>query len=67
MEFAFIKLNLNKVELDVYEFNPRAIYVYEKTGFKKEGIRRQVFYKNEQFYNSVLMGILREEYLSRVK
>ncbi|MFX0103703.1 MAG: GNAT family N-acetyltransferase, partial [Candidatus Hodarchaeota archaeon] len=32
LKFCFNILNLNRVELGVYEFNTRAIHVYEKVG-----------------------------------
>ena len=35
LEFIFEILELNKVLLDVYKENKKAIYIYEKSGFKK--------------------------------
>lgn len=37
---AFERLGLHRLELDVYSFNPRARRVYEKAGFRREGILR---------------------------
>ena len=39
-DFAFEKLKLHRLELDVYSFNPRAETVYLKAGFKREGVLR---------------------------
>ncbi len=62
LRYSFDQLGLNRVELDVYEFNPRAMRAYEKAGFRLDGIRRQALYRNGQFYSIHLMGILREEW-----
>lgn len=61
-EFAFNKLNLNKLELDVREFNKRGIRCYEKSGFKVEGIIRENYYENGEYSNTVKMGILKREW-----
>jgi RimJ/RimL family protein N-acetyltransferase len=38
---AFDQLGLDRVRLDVFETNRRAIRVYEKAGFRREGVRRR--------------------------
>lgn len=37
IEYAFNELNLDGLELNVYDFNPRAIKCYEKVGFVIDG------------------------------
>ena len=37
IEYAFSDLNLDGLELNVYNFNPRGIRCYEKVGFIKDG------------------------------
>jgi len=37
LRFAFTELNLRRVSLDVFEYNPRAVRSYEKVGFVVEG------------------------------
>ena len=39
-DFAFEELKLHRLELDVYSFNPRAERVYQKAGFRREGVLR---------------------------
>ncbi len=58
-------MNLNRLELSVLSMNQRAINLYEKVGFTKEGIKRRAVYKNGSFVDVVIMAILREEYLDR--
>ncbi len=63
-EYMFRHLNINRIELSVLRENPRAIRVYEKTGFKPCGYRRQaVFNSRENRYSDILvMDFLRSEW-----
>lgn len=65
LRFAFEELNLQRVSLGVYTYNPRAIRSYEKAGFRREGIVRGDCRRDGQRWDSVFMGILREEWLQR--
>lgn len=67
LRHAFFDMNLNRVELTVLESNTRAIALYDKLGFKKEGIKREVVYKNGLFVNMIFMAILKSEYKNEVK
>jgi RimJ/RimL family protein N-acetyltransferase len=58
---AFQTLNLNRVGLEVYEFNQGAIRCYEKAGFRIEGRLRQSYFADGRYWDTVVMGILREE------
>jgi RimJ/RimL family protein N-acetyltransferase len=61
-EFVFNKLNLNKLELTVHDYNKRAINCYKKCGFKEEGRLRQRFYINGKYADHIKMGILKDEF-----
>lgn len=63
LHFAFMELNLNRVSLDVFEYNLRAIHSYEKAGFCHEGRQRQLINRNGKRWDMLEMGILREEWL----
>jgi RimJ/RimL family protein N-acetyltransferase len=63
LRFAFTELNLHRVSLDVFEYNPRAQRSYEKAGFKVEGRQRQVMQRDGRRWDYIFMGILREEWL----
>jgi len=41
LDFAFQTLNLNRVELGVFDFNERAKKCYVKVGFKEVGRQRK--------------------------
>lgn len=62
LEYGFNNLNLNNIMLNVYEFNKRAIKVYESLGFKKFGTRHKSHYFKGKFYDEIQMEILKEEY-----
>ena len=65
LQHAFETLNLNRIWLDVYDDNPRAIRAYEKAGFVLEGRKRQAMYKNGQYLDIHLMSVLRNEWQAR--
>ncbi|MBP9041497.1 MAG: GNAT family N-acetyltransferase [Anaerolineaceae bacterium] len=67
LEYAFQGLNLNRVNLNVFAFNTRAIRSYEKCGFRYEGTQREVIYKEDQRWDVIDMGILRSEWEERQK
>ena len=62
LELAFDHLNLNRVQLRVHAGNARALRCYEKCGFVREGVLRQDMYTDGQYSDSVIMGILREDW-----
>jgi RimJ/RimL family protein N-acetyltransferase len=59
---AFQTLNLNRVYLHVYEFNKAAIRCYEKVGFRVEGRLRQSHFAEGRYWDTIVMGIIREEW-----
>ena len=55
-------MNINKIKLHVYSFNPRAIKSYEKCGFIKEGVLRQEIFRKGKYHDEIIMGLLRDEF-----
>ena len=62
LRYAFLELNLFKVSLSVFGYNPRAIHVYEKLGFVHEGQMRERLLRDGRRYDLHLMGLLRSEW-----
>ena len=62
IDHAFNTLNLNRIFLRVYENNPRAIRSYEKAGLSIEGRKRQAHFDKGQYFDVILMSILRSEW-----
>lgn len=65
IKFIFEQMNINKIKLNVYDFNERAVKSYEKSGFVKEGVLRQEIYKDGKYHDEYIMGLLRSEYEAR--
>jgi RimJ/RimL family protein N-acetyltransferase len=63
--FAFGQLRLERVELEVYDFNARARRVYERVGFILEGTRRRALFRDGAHHDVHLMAILRDEWTAR--
>lgn len=62
LRFGFLELNLNRIQLEVYEDNKAAIALYEKCGFKKEGIKSSQIYRQGKYCTQIVYSILRKEY-----
>jgi diamine N-acetyltransferase len=62
LDFAFHVTHLACVWLSVYEPNTRAIRAYEKAGFKRQGIQRNVACWLGKRCNAVLMDAVPEEF-----
>jgi len=62
LKFAFNRMNLHRVYLKVYDFNVRGIKSYEKCGFRREGVLRHDLYINGDYHDSIIMGVLKDEF-----
>ena len=62
LRYAFTELNLWRVSLDVFEYNPRAIRSYEKVGFVHEGRQRQGLNRAGKRWDMIFMGVTRQEW-----
>lgn len=62
LEYGFSELDFYRIQLNVLEFNLSAIALYEKFGFKKEGIFREFVLRDGKRYNLLLYGLLRKEW-----
>ena len=64
LRYAFTEINLRRVTLSVFEYNPRAVRSYEKAGFVHEGRMRQFLNREGKRWDMLFMGILRDEWMS---
>jgi RimJ/RimL family protein N-acetyltransferase len=67
LEYGFETVNLNRIQLHVYDFNIRAIKSYNKIGFIEEGRMRQAQFKNGKYHDMILMSMLHEEWVKKNK
>lgn len=63
LEYAFMKIDIYRVALKVYEYNERAVKCYIKCGFQTEGRTRQSAYIDGKYYDEIIMGILKSDYI----
>jgi RimJ/RimL family protein N-acetyltransferase len=62
IEFGFGELRLERIWLDVYDFNERARRLYDRLGFVHEGTLRHGLYRAGAFHDVHRMSIIREEW-----
>ena len=65
LRFAFDELNLHRVQLTVFSYNKRAITLYEKLGFQREGVHREHLQRDGRRDDMYLYGLLRSEWEDR--
>jgi RimJ/RimL family protein N-acetyltransferase len=65
LDFGFGELRLNRIWLEVYDFNPRGRRSYEKCGFVLEGTLRSAVYRQGEYHDVHLMAILRDEWAAQ--
>lgn len=52
---------MHRVELSVFDFNHAALSCYERVGFRREGVRREMFRAGDRYWSEVVMSILSRE------
>jgi len=52
---------VNRLSLEVFDFNERAAAVYEKVGFIREGVQREALFWDGVFHDAITMSILRRD------
>jgi RimJ/RimL family protein N-acetyltransferase len=57
-DFAFGRVGLHRLALEVYDFNLRGIAAYRKSGFHEEGRLRDALRWDGQWYDTIVMSRL---------
>ena len=60
--FGFDSLRLERIWLDVFDFNPRARRLYERVGFVHEGVLRHAGFAEGRFVDIHRMSMLADEW-----
>ena len=63
LKYVFDHLNMHKLCCEVFATNQKVISLYESFGFKVEGTLRKHIFKDGDYQDIVIMGMLKEEYL----
>lgn len=62
LQVGFDQLGLHRLFLGVWEFNQAAISCYEKIGFVKEGLLRDVLKVGDGYWSAYIMSVLESEW-----
>jgi RimJ/RimL family protein N-acetyltransferase len=62
LDFGFCELNFYRIQLNVIAYNERAIKLYERLGFTREGTLRDFIFRDGKRYDMYLYGLLRHEW-----
>ena len=62
IDFAFNKLNLRCIELNVYKYNHRAIKLYKKCGFKEKKVLKKNHFYDGKYWDTFVMDINPERF-----
>jgi RimJ/RimL family protein N-acetyltransferase len=54
-------LGFHRVQMEIYAFNERAMAHAERSGFTREGVRRKAYWRNEEWVDGVLFGLVEED------
>jgi RimJ/RimL family protein N-acetyltransferase len=65
IDFSFNRLGLHRLEADADENNAGSIALLEKLGFQREGFCPERWRVNGQWQNSLLFGLLKQQWLQR--
>jgi RimJ/RimL family protein N-acetyltransferase len=55
------ELGYHRLQLEIYGFNERAMRHAERAGFKREGVRRKAYWRNDDWVDGVLYGLVAED------
>jgi len=64
LRYGFSELNLQRIQLNVFSYNERAIKSYLKTGFVMEGRMRGMLLRDGRRWDLVYMSVLRDEWMT---
>ncbi|KAH8806522.1 acyl-CoA N-acyltransferase [Flagelloscypha sp. PMI_526] len=61
---AFLHLGLNRLQLEVFDDNEKALKLYKKSGFEVEGHREETRWVNGGWVGETLMGLLARKWFA---
>lgn len=65
LNYAFNKIELNRIQADVFDGNIASARVLTKCGMQFEGIARQKYYKNGKFIDTAQYAIIRSDFMEQ--
>ena len=61
VRFAFDEMNLQKLRIDVFDYNDRAKHILESHGFVQEGRLRREFFRDGMYHDLVILSTFRDD------
>jgi RimJ/RimL family protein N-acetyltransferase len=62
IDYGFNKLNLNKIWMELYEFDvTKQTFFKEEFGFKQDGVLRQNCFEHGRYWDSVIISLLKKD------
>ncbi len=55
------ELGFHRLQMEIYGFNERAMRHAERAGFIREGVRRKAYWRNGEWVDGVLYGLVAED------
>jgi RimJ/RimL family protein N-acetyltransferase len=63
LEYGFNQLNLNKIWMELYEFDHKKLNIFQKDfNFKIDGILRENCFQDGKYWNSYIISLLKKDY-----
>ena len=64
MRYAFEELGLQRLDGSMIEYNKPSLAVYVgKCGWKEEGRQRNWYFRKNRYWDKILVGVTRQDYL----
>lgn len=63
LHFAFNILNLRKIYSEVFVFNERSHKYLMKCGYEEEGRRKEDYFYNGKYWDTILLAVFRDKWL----
>jgi ribosomal-protein-alanine N-acetyltransferase len=67
LEYGFGQMNLHRIYGYCLEEHASSIRMFEKLGFKKEGVLRDSVFRTHKYRNQILLSLLQDEYRSKLE
>ena len=55
------ELGFHRLQMEIYGFNERAMRHAERAGFTREGVRRKAYWRNDEWVDGMLYGLVAED------
>lgn len=62
LDFGFEQMELNRIEADASSINIASVKLLQSLNFQQEGVQRQQYFENEQYYDLSLFSLLQREW-----